>query len=55
MLRDVAYCLIIVWSAAALVVGIYLAATISIFLCFGVAIVGLLLLRAIVERLTGVQ
>lgn len=55
MLRDAIYCLIIVWAAAALVAGIYLTATINIFLCFGVAIVGMLLLRALVEKLTGVQ
>lgn len=55
MLRDLAYCLIIVWAAAALVAGVYVAAGISIFLCFGIAIIGLLLLRALVEKLTGVQ
>jgi uncharacterized protein YdeI (YjbR/CyaY-like superfamily) len=55
MLRDVIYGLIIFLSAAAWVAGIYLTATINIFLCFGVAIVGLLLLWTLVEKLTGVQ
>lgn len=55
MLRDIIYCAVIVWAAAALVAVIYLTAGLSIFLSFAVAIVGLLLLRALVEKLTGVQ